>query len=137
MPAIRRVLETALYVDDMERAREFYQGILGLEPLMESDRLVAFDAGGATVLLVFQQGGTSEPLDVEGGRIPPHGCRGHTHFAFAIAEEELDAWRRHLPSRGVHIESEVRWPRGGTSLYLRDPDGHSVELVTPGIWTVY
>ncbi|HSG50114.1 MAG TPA: VOC family protein [Longimicrobiales bacterium] len=137
MPEIQRLLETALYVDDLERSREFYQAVLGLDPMMESERMVAFDAGAATVFLVFQRGSTSDPLDVEGGRIPPHGSRGPSHFAFAIAERELDAWRRHLSSLGIPLESEVRWPMGGTSLYFRDPDGHSVELVTPGIWPVY
>lgn len=26
---------------------------------------------------------------------------------------------------------------GGESVYVRDPDGHSVELVTPGLWAIY
>ncbi len=35
---------------------------------------------------------------------------------------------------GVEIEKEVEWPKGGTSLYFRDPAGSSVELVTRGLW---
>jgi catechol 2,3-dioxygenase-like lactoylglutathione lyase family enzyme len=31
----------------------------------------------------------------------------------------------------------MAWPRGGTSLYFRDPDGHLVELATPGLWSIY
>jgi catechol 2,3-dioxygenase-like lactoylglutathione lyase family enzyme len=31
----------------------------------------------------------------------------------------------------------VRWPRGGESIYFRDPDGHLVELATPGLWDNY
>jgi catechol 2,3-dioxygenase-like lactoylglutathione lyase family enzyme len=31
----------------------------------------------------------------------------------------------------------VGWPRGGRSVYFRDPDGHSVELATPGLWETY
>ena len=38
---------------------------------------------------------------------------------------------------GIEIESEVTWTRGGRSLYFRDPDGHLVELATPGVWEVY
>jgi catechol 2,3-dioxygenase-like lactoylglutathione lyase family enzyme len=38
---------------------------------------------------------------------------------------------------GVSIEGEMEWPRGGTSLYFRDPDGHLVELATPGLWSIY
>ena len=34
----------------------------------------------------------------------------------------------------VPIELETDWPRGGHSLYFRDPAGNSVELITPGLW---
>jgi catechol 2,3-dioxygenase-like lactoylglutathione lyase family enzyme len=37
----------------------------------------------------------------------------------------------------VNIESRVKWPRGGESIYFRDPDDHLVELVTPGTWAIY
>ena len=42
--------------------------------------------------------------------------------------------RQRLQEHGVVIEKEVLWPRGGTSLYFRDPAGNSVELLTPGVW---
>jgi catechol 2,3-dioxygenase-like lactoylglutathione lyase family enzyme len=59
------------------------------------------------------------------------------HLAFAISAEDVDAWIEHLSASSVTIESRVRWPRGGESLYVRDPDGHSVELITPGLWAIY
>ena len=40
----------------------------------------------------------------------------------------------HLAASGVAVEQEVVWPRGGRSLYFRDPAGNAVELVTPGVW---
>jgi hypothetical protein len=46
----------------------------------------------------------------------------------------LDAWRQRLSERGVDIVSEYRWPRGGVSLYMCDPDEALVELATPGLW---
>jgi catechol 2,3-dioxygenase-like lactoylglutathione lyase family enzyme len=49
----------------------------------------------------------------------------------------LKAWEEWLQEKGVQVESKVRWPAGGTSLYLRDPDGHLVELATPGLWSIY
>lgn len=69
--------------------------------------------------------------------IPPHDASGPSHFAFAIQSEDLELWTKHLESNGVQIESRVMWDRGGTSLYFRDPDNHSVELVTPGTWATY
>ena len=137
MPVITRTLETALYVDDLDAAVAFYRDILGLRVLMASPRLVALDAGQATVLLLFQRGATVEGLDMPGGWIPPHDGQGPVHFAFAITTEDLGAWEIHLRERGVAIESRVRWDRGGQSIYFRDPAGHSVELATPGTWAVY
>jgi catechol 2,3-dioxygenase-like lactoylglutathione lyase family enzyme len=71
---------------------------------------------------------------IAGAPVPLHGTRGVGHLAFAVREEEIVAWRSHLERAGIEIESEVHWPQGGTSLYLRDPAGNSVELATPKIW---
>jgi catechol 2,3-dioxygenase-like lactoylglutathione lyase family enzyme len=51
-----------------------------------------------------------------------------------MEEADIPAWRSHLQGRGIEIESEVHWPQGGTSLYVRDPAGNSIELATPIIW---
>ena len=137
MPVITRILETALYVDDLDAVVAFYRDVLGLRVLEASPRLVAMDAGQATVLLLFGRGATDSGLDTSGGWIPPHDGQGPVHLAFAIATEALGAWAMRLQERGVVIESRVRWDRGGESIYFRDPAGHSVELATPGTWAVY
>jgi catechol 2,3-dioxygenase-like lactoylglutathione lyase family enzyme len=137
IPAVGRVVETALYADDLARTRAFYVETFGFEPLLESARLVALSVGGQSVLLLFQRGATTEPLPTSGGVVPPHGATGTQHLAFAIPSGALRDWTTRLEDLGVPIESRVRWPRGGESLYLRDPDGHSVELITPGLWTIY
>jgi catechol 2,3-dioxygenase-like lactoylglutathione lyase family enzyme len=49
----------------------------------------------------------------------------------------LEDWTRHLAARAVVVESRVRQAFGGISLYFRDPDGHSVEVATPGLWANY
>jgi len=136
-PTIQRVVETALYVDDMDRAVAFYRDVLGLRPLTSGERLCAMDAGGATVLLLFARGGTRDGLRWDGGYIPPHDGAGPLHMAFGIDAGELDAWLARLGAHGVAVESHNRWERGGSSIYFRDPDGHSLELVTPGTWATY
>lgn len=136
-PPIRRVLETALYVADLERAAEFYRDVLGLRSLASTGRFAALDAGGGTILLLFLRGEGASGEAAEGEGIPPHEGSGSTHFAFAVDREALAAWREHLTSRGVEIEREVGWARGGRSLYFRDLDQHLVELASPGVWQVY
>ena len=134
---VRRILETALYVQDPEATARFYEQVLGLEVMIRTERLVAVHAGEGTVLLLFQQGATAEGGASPGGRIPPHHGEGPAHLAFAITSADLGAWRERLAGAAVEIESEVTWDRGGTSLYFRDPDGYSVELATEGVWPVY
>ena len=136
-PAIQRVVETALYVDDLAIATKFYRDVLGLAVLSEGPRMVSIDAGGATLLLLFKRGATLEGFEWPGGRIPPHDGAGPAHVAFAVPLEGFEAWEQRLGSHGVAVESRVHWERGGKSLYFRDPDQHSVELVTPGTWVTY
>lgn len=137
MPKLSGVIETALYVDDLERARAFYEETLGLTRLAGDSRFVAMEVGGRSVLLLFHRGSTLEPVHLPGGTIPPHDGSGPIHVAFAIAAEELPAWEKRLGERNVAIEGRADWPRGGRSIYFRDPDQHLLELVTPGVWTIY
>jgi catechol 2,3-dioxygenase-like lactoylglutathione lyase family enzyme len=131
------VLETALYVDDLGRAARFYEDVLGLPALTSDARFCAYDVGGRSVLLLFQRGATLDTVKLEGGTIPPHDGHGPLHIALAIAADELAAWEQRLEGRGVAIEGRTAWPRGGHSLYVRDPDGHLLEFATPGLWAIY
>jgi catechol 2,3-dioxygenase-like lactoylglutathione lyase family enzyme len=58
-------------------------------------------------------------------------------MAFSIDADALSGWETHLTGCGVTIEGRTHWPRGGTSIYFRDPDGHLLELATPGLWKGY
>ena len=137
MPKLAGVLETALYTDDLARARVFYEEVLGLAALTSDTRFLAFDVGGHSVLLLFLRGSTRETLHLPGGTIPPHDGNGPIHMAFAITAAELPAWEQRLGERNVAIEGRTDWPSGGKSIYFRDPDGHLLELVTPGVWAIY
>ena len=136
MPKLDRVLETALYVDDLDRAAAFYADVLGLASLYEDQRLRAF-AVGDSVLLLFRRGASLETIKLPGGTIPPHDGSGPLHIAFAVAADELARWEARLGERDIPIEGRTDWSRGGRSVYFRDPDGHLLELATPGLWRIY
>ena len=136
-PQLEGVIETALYVRDMAAARAFYVDVLGCVPMLDADRVVALSVAGRSVLLLFQAGSSERPVTAAGGIVPGHGARGVQHMAFAIGRDQVAPWLQRLEAAGIGIESRVSWTRGGESLYVRDPDGHSVELATPGVWPSY
>jgi len=137
MPAVTHILESSLYARDLAVTAAFYKRVLGLTAMLETPRLVAFDAGRASVLLIFQEGATANDIVTPSGTVPGHDAAGRLHFALGIEAESLADWRARLQANNVPITGEMRWERGGTSLYFNDPDGHVVELATPGLWANY
>jgi catechol 2,3-dioxygenase-like lactoylglutathione lyase family enzyme len=137
MPTITQVIETSLYVDDLERSARFYEDVLGFAKMVADERFCALSVAGRQVLLLFKKGASQKPSVLPGGIIPPHDGAGQLHLAFAIDPADFEPWRRRLAERDVAVESTVRWQRGGQSLYFRDPDQHLVELITPGCWPIY
>ena len=62
------------------------------------------------------------------------GERGYAP-SFSRVVKDLDVFVRYVSQQhGIAIEDEVTWPKGGKSIYFRDPSGNSAELVTPGVW---
>ena len=137
MPTLDGVLETALYVDDLDRARRFYEHVMALPRLFADDRLCAYDVARRSVLLIFRRGASLQTAHLPGGTIPPHDGSGPLHIAFAISADALPQWEEHLGRHAIAIEGRTDWPRGGRSIYFRDPDGHLLELATPGLWATY
>ena len=133
-PSVNRILETSLYVDDLGRSTAFYRRLFGFEVMFQDDRMCAMAVPDRQVLLLFRKGGSVHPVEMPFGVIPAHDGQGALHLCFAIDRDALDPWRNHLRSLGIAIESEVAWPRGAISLYFRDPDGHVLEVATPGLW---
>ena len=135
MPAIEGVLETCLYARDLEAAEHFYADLLGLDVVAREPARHVFFRCGAAMLLVFDPDRTiAAPGEVNGVAVPPHGAHGPAHVCFRVAESELHAWRDRMNTAGVAIEAEITWPRGGSSLYLRDPANNRVELAPATIW---
>ena len=137
MPSLSGILETALHVDDIRRASDFYERVLELPRIAGDDRFRAYSVAARDVLLLFKRGTTEQPLTFPGGIIPPHGSSGQLHIAFSVSAADLPAWESHLAAHSIPIESRVNWPLGGASIYFRDPDAHLLELATPGLWSIY
>jgi catechol 2,3-dioxygenase-like lactoylglutathione lyase family enzyme len=137
IPSVAGVLETSLYVADLDRSKRFYRTLFQFEVLGEDERFCALNVAGRQVLLLFQKEASRQPAVLPGGTIPGHGGSGQLHLAFAIAACDWNAWESRLREEKILIESVVDWPRGGRSLYFRDPDDHLIELATPGVWAIY
>lgn len=130
----RAVLETVLYAQDLEACEEFYRRVLGLEPFQSVAGRHRFYKLDGQVLLIFNPDATQVPASPAALPVPVHGANGAGHVCFACTAEDLDRWRKRLVEHGVAIEADFKWPRGGRSIYFRDPAGNSLEFAEPRIW---
>ncbi len=124
------ILESCLYVDDLDAAKRFYENVLGLELFEHHERRHLFWRCGHRMLLLF----LANECNVPDSNLPRHGALGAGHLAFAVPDHEIPQWKNHLQLCGVAIEQVVDWPQGGRSLYFRDPAGNSLEVASPRIW---
>jgi catechol 2,3-dioxygenase-like lactoylglutathione lyase family enzyme len=131
VPAVTGILETALYVSDVARSRQFYEELFGFRTVAEGARLTALAVRAGQVLLLCRKQASA------GLGNSAHDGDGRLHLAFAVPAADLTAWDARLAERGIAIIERKSWDLGGRSLYFRDPDGHLVELATPGVWTNY
>jgi catechol 2,3-dioxygenase-like lactoylglutathione lyase family enzyme len=130
-PKTEGILESSLYVADVDNSARFYEKIFGFQIISDfGGRGCAMQAGERQVLLLFKKGASKS-------HSTPHDGDGQLHLAFAIAASELARWESWLAENGIAIEDKTNWERGGISLYFRDPDGHLLEVATPGVWTIY
>ena len=140
-PTVTGIVEAALYVGEVAGAAKFYQDLFGFEVELQAEMIAVLRVPGGQALILFphkivEAPAITPPIAID-GIIPSHGGSGRMHIAFSIKAEMLDDWRKRLAERGVKIEGTVRWKRGGTSLFFRDPNAHLIELITPGLWSFY
>ena len=128
---LRRILETSLYADDLDQAESFYKSVLGLNQFAKETGRHLFYKLGDQMLLLFNPART-----IEESEVAPHGARGPGHVAFAVPMSEMDEWKKHLKGKGVEIEKDALWPKGGRSLYFRDPAGNCLEFASPLVWSI-
>jgi catechol 2,3-dioxygenase-like lactoylglutathione lyase family enzyme len=136
MTRLHGVLETSLYISDLDRAVKFYREVLGLrlieDKYFEGGRGAALQVGtGPSVLLLFRADVTRQ-----GGMLLAHGTTGAGHVAFRIEPEEIPAWRERLRAHGIPIEQEFAFGDNPPSIYFRDPDGNVLELAVETIWAL-
>lgn len=125
--SLSHIKESCLYIQSTQRTRAFYEGILGLPCIAEIPEKLAFFRVGVDMLLCFVPDfSASHPT------LPSHWAKGPQHLAFEAPDYE--SWKSYLESHGIPIEHEAVWQNGRRSFYFRDPDGHSIEIVEPGIW---
>ena len=129
------VLETALYVNDLDAAAVFYGGVLGFEQVIASEGLFVFFRCGGTMVLIFNPEETKkQPFAPPARQIPGHGANGAGHICFSAPGEKFDFCRARLIEHGVEIEAEITWDNGARSVYFRDPAGNSLEFAEPKLW---
>lgn len=134
MTTIQGVAEAVLYVDDLAAATHFYRELLDLPLTLSFDDASFLQTGPHSTLILFDRA----KLAARQSEIPHHGTTGQGHVALAVPHSSLEGWRGRLRQHGVAIEHEQTWPRGTHSIYFRDPDGNSIELIDarhyPGMW---
>lgn len=110
----------ALHVADLVAACDFYKNVLRLEPLTRP----AFDFPGAWFRLGVQQ-----ELHLIGGRTDVvHSHNRGNHFALRV--DQIDEWEEHFRAIQADARPRKRRPDGAWQIFLRDPDGHIIELFT-------
>jgi catechol 2,3-dioxygenase-like lactoylglutathione lyase family enzyme len=131
-----RILETVLYARQLDAMLLFYRDVLGLDPVRDwGEAGLVFRVNPQSVLLIFDPTRSIQP----GRPIPSHGADGPGHLALEIREADRPRWLERLDEHGVRVEHEQQWResegwRTGSSIYIRDPAGNSVELITADIW---
>ena len=126
----RLVLETSLYADDLAAAEQFYDEVLGLDVVLRTEGNHVTFRCGPGVIHVFDPS-SSRDRD----SLPAHGADEPVHVAFGVPTDQLAAWRRHFNRHDVAVEHTKQWDEGRRSLYVRDPAGNSVELVSDSLWS--
>lgn len=119
----KSVHHVSFAVRDLAKSREFYEGLLGLEPVERPDLGLPgawYAAGGSQVHLIEAPQGA--PVGAPPGVLTP--LANHSAFAIEDYAQTLELLR----ARGVEI-FETR-PEIG-QLWIRDPDGNVIELIDP------
>lgn len=129
MEEIIKIKETCLYLKDLEAAKAFYQGKLGLELIHYEPGKHIFFRAGSSVLLCFNPDDSRHKKSP-----PPHYAEGNQHYAFEVAREDYTKVKEKVRALGIEIIDELTWKSGQESFYFKDPEQNVLEFVPEGVW---
>lgn len=129
---LHQIDHIVLRIRDLDASLHFYCNIIGctVDKRQESIGLIQLRAGSTLIDLVPLDG----VLGKMGGAAPGTEGRDLDHFALQITPFDEDRIRAHLAAHGIEVvESGLRYGAQGTgpSVYVRDPEGNTVELKGP------
>ena len=97
MPALTGIVETAIYVEDVDGASKFYEDILGLSKIAGDDRFRAYSVADRDVLLLFKRGATAQSVHTRSGVIPPHDGTGQITSTWPFPRRSYRLGKSSLP----------------------------------------
>jgi catechol 2,3-dioxygenase-like lactoylglutathione lyase family enzyme len=109
-----KLIELAYFTENVQAMADFYRTLFGAEPVAQSDDMAIF-MFGETKIFIHKSYPPSE------GDLP-----ARDHVAFAV--EDVDAACASLTQAGLTLEIPPKDYYWGRSAYLRDPDGHQIEI---------
>ena len=126
---ITQIKETCLYSKHLEETKEFYTEYLGLKVFHYELGKHLFLRAGSSMLLFFNPEDSKLKITP-----PPHYGNGKMHVAFEIPISDYESVKQSMVNSGIHITHEEIWSESNRSFYFNDPNGHVLEIVTPGLW---
>ena len=112
---MKRLVEVAYFTDDVERMVSFYRALLGSDPVATSQNMAIFMVDQTKIFI-------HKTYEATGGELPPE-----NHTTYAV--RNVDAIYQALTEKGLAIETPPKDYYWGRSAYLRDPEGHLIELI--------
>jgi catechol 2,3-dioxygenase-like lactoylglutathione lyase family enzyme len=110
-----KLAEIAFFTDNVVSMTEFYRRLLGVAPVASSDTMAIFFSNETKIFIHHRYA-------PKNGELPPE-----DHLAFAV--EDVDRMCAQLLQQGLMLEVPPQDFYWGRSAYLRDPDGHQIEIM--------
>jgi catechol 2,3-dioxygenase-like lactoylglutathione lyase family enzyme len=114
-----KLAEVAFFTDQVGPMTDFYRRLLGMQPVAFSETMAIFVVNETKLFIHYRY----NPGD---GELAPE-----NHHAFAVPD--VDRACEQLVQQGLSLEISPQDFYWGRSAYLRDPDGHQIEITQAGL----